>query len=83
MLSLIGFCIPLKAQTQQLDLSAFLNITEVRRISVQENSIKRPMLTLNNLFSNANRNYQKGYDLEYILRNPTQFTTHSGASLNS
>jgi hypothetical protein len=44
-LSLIGFCVQLKAQTQQVDLSAFLNKTEVRRISVQGNSIKRPLLT--------------------------------------
>ena len=43
-LFLSGLSIQLKAQVQQIDLSAFLNKTEVRRISVQENTIKRPPL---------------------------------------
>jgi hypothetical protein len=72
-LALIGFSIPLKAQAQQVDLSAFLNKTEVRRISTPTTSIKRPMLSLNTFYSNST--YSKGYDVEYILRNPSQFST--------
>ncbi len=56
----------LKAQDQDT-LLLFANSTEVRRISNYPSTIKRPLLSLNTMYSG--KNYQKGYDLEFVLNN--------------
>lgn len=57
----------------QVNLSGFSNRYEVRRISGTSSTIKRPLLTLNTIYSGAN--FQKGYDLEFVLNN---LTLHAG-----
>jgi hypothetical protein len=51
----------------QVNLSGFSNRYEVRRISGATSTIKRPLLSLNTMYSGAN--YQKGYDFEFVLNN--------------
>jgi len=51
----------------QVNLSVFQNRFEERRISGASSTIKRPLLTLNTMY--ADSNYQKGYDMEFVLNN--------------
>ena len=53
----------------QVNFSGFANRNEVRRISGVASTIKRPLLSLNTMYSGSN--YQKGYDIEFVLNNLT------------
>jgi hypothetical protein len=69
----------LKAQDQDT-LEIFANSTEVRRISNYPSTIKRPLLSLNTMYSG--KNYQKGYDLEFVLNNTQLHATTLKAIFN-
>ena len=75
MKTLLTFLFSLLAVTSfaQVNLSALTDCTEVRRISTVKSTIKRPLLSLNNL-DNGN-NHQKGYDVEYVLNNLSSMST--------
>jgi len=76
-LSLVA--LQLNAQDQDT-LAIFVNSTEVRRISNVTSTIKRPLLTLNTLYSG--KYYQKGYDLEFVLNNTQLHATTLKAIFN-
>ena len=75
MKTLLTFIFSLLAVTSfaQVNLSVLTDCTEVRRISTVKSTIKRPLLSLNNL-DNGN-NHQKGYDVEYVLNNLSSMST--------
>jgi hypothetical protein len=77
LLIIILFTIISLQASAQVNLSSFANRNEVRRISGVASTIKRPLLSLNTMYSGAN--YQKGYDLEFVLNS---LALHAG-TLNS